>query len=198
MHDEAERRKEHRLRYHWPVWFAEDFDELLSQGQMVDVSSDGAAFTCYADQSCPYPGQNITARFSVPRFETDDSFGMASFTRNGHVIRVDQLNDHVRRVAVQWRIQKSRTALSGLDSVRPSLTMGWAKQVGLKSRPRLRAFDQSVQRLKCLGSSSSRSTRLRPVSAYMAWMLKRRVPGMRLAAASKSARISSPVRAAPG
>jgi hypothetical protein len=102
MHDEAERRKEHRLRYHWPIWFAEDFDELLSQGQMVDVSSDGAAFTCYADQSCPYPGQNITARFSVPRFETDDSFGMASFTRNGHVIRVDQLNDHVRRIAVQF------------------------------------------------------------------------------------------------
>ena len=102
MHDEAERRKEHRLRYHWPVWFAEDFDELLSQGQMVDVSSEGAAFTCYADQNCPYPGQNVTARFSVPRFETNDSFGMASFTRNGQVVRVDQLNDHVRRVAVQF------------------------------------------------------------------------------------------------
>ncbi len=106
--------------------------------------------------------------------------------------------DAMRRVAMQWRIQKARAASSWLDSVRPSLTIGWAKSVGLKSRPRLRAFDQSIQREKCFGSSSSRSTRLPEVSAYMAWMLNRSVPGMRPAATSKSARISSPLRAAPG
>ncbi len=57
-----ERRREQRLRYHWPVWFAEDFNKMLSQGQMVDVSSGGAAFTCHADGSCPHPGQEMTAR----------------------------------------------------------------------------------------------------------------------------------------
>ena len=46
----TERRREQRLRYHWPVWFAEDFNEMLLQGQMVDVSSGGAAFTYYADE----------------------------------------------------------------------------------------------------------------------------------------------------
>ena len=102
MQDNNERRTEQRLRYHWPVWFAEDFNEVLSQGQMVDVSSGGAAFTCYADSNCPYPGQHVTARFSVPKFESEDSFGMASFTRSGNICRVDHVNDYVRRVAVQF------------------------------------------------------------------------------------------------
>ena len=97
-----ERRKEQRLHYKWPVWFAEDFDEVLSQGQMVDISSGGAAFTCRADEQCPYPGQHITARFSVPRYGSDDSFDMANFTRSVHVCRVDHVNSFLRRVAVQF------------------------------------------------------------------------------------------------
>jgi len=75
---------------------------MLSQGQMVDISSQGAAFTCYADDSCPYPGERITARFSVPRFGSDDSFDMANFTRSGHICRVDKVNNFVRRVAIQF------------------------------------------------------------------------------------------------
>ncbi len=102
MEENSERRKERRLRYHWPVWFAEDFDEVLSQGQMVDVSSNGAAFTCYSDQCCPCPGQDVTARFSVPQFDSDSSFGLASFTRTGKICRVDEVNAYVRRIAVQF------------------------------------------------------------------------------------------------
>lgn len=97
-----ERRKEQRLRYHWPVWFAEDFNEKLLQGQMVDVSSGGAAFTCHADEDCPYPGQEITARFSIPCFGAEDCFDMASFTRTGRVCRVDEVNRFIRRIAVQF------------------------------------------------------------------------------------------------
>ncbi len=102
MEKGVERRREQRLRYHWPIWFAEDFDEMLSQGQMVDVSSGGAAFTCHADGNCPYPGQQITARFSVPCFGAEESFDMANFTRTGEVRRVERVNDLVRRVAVQF------------------------------------------------------------------------------------------------
>ena len=102
MEEFAERRREKRLRYHWPVWFAEDFNEVLSQGQMMDVSSSGAAFSCRADRSCPYPGQQLTARFSVPCYEADNSFAMADFTRAGSVCRVDYINDFLRRVAVQF------------------------------------------------------------------------------------------------
>jgi len=98
----TERRTEQRLRYCWPVWFAEDFNDVLSQGQMVDISSRGAAFTCYDDGSCPYLGQYITTRFSVPRFGAEDSFDMADFTRSGHISRVDEVNSYLRRVVVQF------------------------------------------------------------------------------------------------
>jgi len=97
-----ERRGEQRLRYHWPVWFAEDFSEVLSQGQMVDISSASAAFTCHADQNCPYPDQQITARFCVPRFADEDAFDMANFTRTGRICRVEKVNNFLNRVAVQF------------------------------------------------------------------------------------------------
>jgi hypothetical protein len=69
---------------------------------MVDISSTGAAFTCYAEESCPHPGEHITARFSVPHYGTDEAFDMANFTRSGHVCRVENVNSFLRRVAVQF------------------------------------------------------------------------------------------------
>ena len=102
MDENCERRIEQRLRYYWPIWFAEGFDRTLSQGQMIDISSRAAAFTCYANDGCPSPGQKIIARFSVPRYGPDDSFDMANFTRSGHVCRVDNVNSFLRRVAVQF------------------------------------------------------------------------------------------------
>jgi hypothetical protein len=90
------------MRYHWPVWFAEDFAGVLSQGQMVDVCSGGAAFTCYADRGCPRPGQRITARFSVPQCQPDDSFHISDFIRAGSVCRVDHLHSGLRRVAMRF------------------------------------------------------------------------------------------------
>jgi hypothetical protein len=103
MTDTSERRREKRLRYHWPVWFAEDFNGILSQGQMVDVSSGGAAFTCVADNTCPNPGQNITARFSVPRYLPDTSFDVNDYVRTGSVCRIDFLPNNLRRVAVRFQ-----------------------------------------------------------------------------------------------
>ena len=98
----TERRREQRLHYQWPIWFAEDFNGTLSQGQMVDISSRAAAFTCYADESCPCAGQDITARFSVPRLGPDASFDMENFTRGGHICRVDEVDRFLRRVAIQF------------------------------------------------------------------------------------------------
>jgi hypothetical protein len=102
MENDNERRTEQRLRYYWPVWFAENPDNYLTQGQMVDVSSMGAAFTCYADQGSHYLGQNITTRFSVPRYGCDDSFDIADFVRSGHVCRIDKINPFLLRIAVQF------------------------------------------------------------------------------------------------
>ena len=102
MDENRDRRAEQRLRYYWPIWYAENIDHALLQGQMIDVCSKAAAFTCYTYDGCPYPGQHITARFSVPRYGPDDSFDMANFTRWGYVCRVDNVNSFIRRVAVQF------------------------------------------------------------------------------------------------
>ena len=98
----GERRREPRLCYNWPVWFAENFNDELSQGQMVDLSSRGAAFTCYADERCPRSGQQVTARFSVPQYGPDDSFDMVDFVRSGHVCRVEGVNNALRRISIQF------------------------------------------------------------------------------------------------
>jgi len=97
----AENRSESRLRYSWPVWFAENYNDILAQGQMVDISSGGAAFTCYADK-CPYPGQEVTTRFSVPNHSNEDPFALENFVRNGRICRVDEISPYVRRVAIQF------------------------------------------------------------------------------------------------
>ena len=97
----TERRIEKRLRYNWPIWFAEDFSESLTQGQMVDISSSDAAFTCYAD-NCPRVGDHITARFSVPRYGAGEAFDLENFLRSGHICRIDELSPFVRRVAIQF------------------------------------------------------------------------------------------------
>lgn len=96
-----ERRKEKRLSYNWPVWFAEDYNDILTQGQMVDISSESAMFTCYAD-GCPRHGEHITARFSVPRYGKDESFDLENFIRSGHICRVEELSQFIRRVALQF------------------------------------------------------------------------------------------------
>ena len=102
MENGNERRTEKRLRYCWPIWFGNDFSGVLSQGQMVDVSSRGAAFTCYENDMRPHLGQNITARFSIPQYGPDNPFDMADFVRNGHVCRIESTNSSLCRIAVQF------------------------------------------------------------------------------------------------
>jgi len=102
MEKNDEKRTEIRLRYHWPIWFAEDFNETLLQGQMVDISSSGAAFTFQSNDHNLCPGQEVTTRFSVPRFNPDESFDMASYTRIARIYRVDKVNDFISRVALDF------------------------------------------------------------------------------------------------
>lgn len=102
MQETQERRTEKRLRYHWPIWFAEDFQEALTQGQLIDISSKAAAFTCYKHENCPDIGQKVTARFSVPQYGPDNSFGMTSFVRHSSTYRVEEINPQLRKVTIQF------------------------------------------------------------------------------------------------
>ena len=97
-----EQRREMRLRYPWLIQFAKSVKEALSQGRIVDVSSGGAAFVCYANKSCPSVGELVTTRFSVPRFGSDKCFDTVSFNRIGRVCRVHNQNIFLRRVAIQF------------------------------------------------------------------------------------------------
>jgi len=102
MGSKRERRIERRLCYHWPVWFVEDFDEILSQGQMVDISSEAAAFTCYTYETCLFPSQLITIYFSVPLHGLGGSFAVRNFIRLGHTRRIDPIDKALNRVTAQF------------------------------------------------------------------------------------------------
>ena len=101
MAETEERRREKRLQYNWPVWFAANFDGELSQGQMMDISSGGAAFTCYSDR-CPHGEQKITTRFSVPLYDEENSFDLENFIRDGRICRIDEISPYIRKVAIQF------------------------------------------------------------------------------------------------
>ena len=101
MNNPAEKRTEARLPYSWPIWFADNYDDTLSQGQMVDVSSRGASFTCYADCST-YDNQQITARFSVPKHHARDPFDLDNFVRRANICRIEHVSENVRKIAVQF------------------------------------------------------------------------------------------------
>ena len=69
--------------------------------EMVDISSSGAAFTCFADDS-PYQGQYITTRFSVPHYAKDNSFDLENHIRSGFVSRVENISAYTRKIAIQF------------------------------------------------------------------------------------------------
>jgi|WetSurMetagenome_2_1015567.scaffolds.fasta_scaffold192831_1 hypothetical protein len=102
MENNKNNRLEERLRYQWPVLFAENFAESVSEGIMVDVSSGGIAFLCRADDNCPLLGQKLAMRFSIPRSEESNMSDMTSFTRTGCVLRVVSVNASLRRIAIQF------------------------------------------------------------------------------------------------
>lgn len=69
---------------------------------MVDVSSWGTVFTCNGGKDCPKVGQQITSWFSVPYRSLDGSSHTASFTRIGHVRRIDEVDRTLHRIVMQF------------------------------------------------------------------------------------------------
>ena len=98
-----ERRQEERLSYQLPVWFGEHSDHLDSQGEMVDISTGGVAFTYESEGNCPSVGQELTARFSLPRTGVEESSdSTVTFMRSGRVCRVEMVRSNLCRVAIQF------------------------------------------------------------------------------------------------
>lgn len=103
MSQTINRRRAPRLRYRVIVRYAENSEDkkVVSEGQMLDVSSGGLAFRCSADENCPYEGQSLVTQFNIPNAEVHDS-SMMEFTRTGHVLRVQKVNPNLRNVAVRF------------------------------------------------------------------------------------------------
>lgn len=102
MEKTDEQRAEKRLTYRWPVKFTQDNIDKVFPGQIVDVSSQGIAFLCHADENCPYQGQHLTANFAVPFFHSGDSFDTVLFNRTGCVHRLDKLSSQIHRVVCRF------------------------------------------------------------------------------------------------
>jgi hypothetical protein len=102
MEKTDERRAEQRLHYRWPIRFSGGVKGKPLSGQMFDVCSRGMAFLCHPDQSNIHPGQQVTADFGVPHFDSNSSLDAVFFNRTGRVCRIDNLSEQVCRIAVRF------------------------------------------------------------------------------------------------
>ena len=98
----VERRREKRLQYQQSIWFGEDFNKRLYQGQMVDISSGGMAFNCDAAEKFACTGHRITTHFNVPHFDTNHSTDVLSFDRVGHICRITKQTENLHSLAIQF------------------------------------------------------------------------------------------------
>ncbi len=101
-YDFRERRREERLKLAGNIWFTPKEKDITLQGQLVDISSRGLAFSCYNTKNCTGPGRQITARFSVPWFSPQGTVQSRKFTRIATICRIGGGNSRLKRVAVQF------------------------------------------------------------------------------------------------
>lgn len=102
MEKANEQRNEHRLNYRWPVRFSIEGEKQSFQGQIADISSEGIAFLCHADQCGFDSKQQLKASFGVPHFGGGEAFDTVLFERTGHVCRIDKPSSQVYRIALQF------------------------------------------------------------------------------------------------
>ena len=107
MDNRAEQRQEQRLACRWPVWFGEDLTKAVFLGLMEDVSSGGIAFAYTAEHGDLQEGQQITIRFSIPRFDDLDPQATVGVTRTGLVRWVAAASSGTHRAGLQFDVPLS-------------------------------------------------------------------------------------------
>ena len=99
MQTSKERRRQKRLRFLWPVWFAYQATGELLKGQAVDLNEQGISVTVKTDSS-PAVGDHVLARFSFP-CQSSQTFAMDGYYGWSEVIRVDAAGPDRQRVALR-------------------------------------------------------------------------------------------------
>ena len=97
-----EQRKEKRMSCCWPIWFYDDYDTRIIQGQLIDISSKAAAFTYYTHEKLLLPNQRIIAHFSTPVYGLSDSFAIRDFIRSGRILNIYQMDALIYRIATEF------------------------------------------------------------------------------------------------
>ena len=86
----------------WPIWFYDDYDTRIIQGQLIDISSKAAAFTYYTHEKLLLPNQRIIAHFSTPVYGLSDSFAIRDFIRSGRILNIYQMDALIYRIATEF------------------------------------------------------------------------------------------------
>jgi len=93
---------EKKLKYQWPVWFAEEPENSFFQGQMVDVSSEEATFICRCDEIRSQEKGNLVIQLSVPTPEKNGYLKMTTLMRTAQVKQVKELNSYLCRITISF------------------------------------------------------------------------------------------------
>ena len=101
MSDFNERRPEKRLAYGWPMSFCRENDKDFIQGQMVNISSNHAAFTC-DPRFNPDSKDVLVVQISMPKFTSKDKFEKRDYTRFCTIFRVDQMDPLLKLIVVKF------------------------------------------------------------------------------------------------
>ena len=89
------------LSYGWPMQFCRENDKDFIQGQMVDVSSTHAAFTCNP-QFNPDSKDVLVIKITVPEYTSKDKFEKRDYTCFCTLFRVDQMSPLLKLIVVKF------------------------------------------------------------------------------------------------
>ncbi len=81
--------------------FCRENDKDFIQGQMVDVSSNHAAFTCNP-QFNPDSKDVLVVKITVPEYTSKDKFEKRDYTRFCTLFRVDQMSPLLKLIVVKF------------------------------------------------------------------------------------------------
>ena len=101
MNSNAQKGHEQRLSYRCLVWFGADVTQALFPGLMEDISSGGLAFT-YAEPGRLHTEQQLTVRFSLPRFDVENRQAAVGITRTGRIRSITATGDGTYRIGLQF------------------------------------------------------------------------------------------------
>ena len=103
MQNFNEKRLEKRLSYGWPMQFCRENDKDFIQGQMVNISSNYAAFTC-DPRFNPDSKDVLVVQISVPKFTSKDNYEEKKFVRFCRIFLLGKMDLSLNLIVVKFTV----------------------------------------------------------------------------------------------